>query len=221
VSHELQAARAFVQQQTRAQHCAFVPELRLWTATVLDPIWTASGVWLSQHHAEIPFWAFAWPGGLALARAILDGVVPVDGCSVVDVASGSGLVGIAAALAGATQVTCVDVDPIARAACALNAELNNVSVQVMADFALAPVAQVVLAGDAFYDARIRAALLPGLQARASAGARVYVGDPGRTHLPKHVLDVRAEYKVPVLTELESREHMDVCVLELSKLISAE
>jgi predicted nicotinamide N-methyase len=208
------AAQQFVRAQTRAQRCAFVPEVSLWTATALDPIWTASGAWLSQHQAEIPFWAFAWPGGLALARAILDGVISVKGCAVLDVASGSGLVGIAAALAHASSVTCVDLDPIARAACTLNATLNNVAVRVHEDFALAAPAQVVLAGDAFYDARIREALLPGLQARANAGARVYVGDPGRAHLPTQALDVRAEYKVPVLAELESRDQMDVYVLEL-------
>jgi predicted nicotinamide N-methyase len=174
-----------------------VPEVRLYLAE--DAV-----VWWARMQAETggavtaPFWATAWPGGQAVARYLLDNPAIVAGRRVLDVASGSGLVAIAAALAGAARVSATDIDPYALAAITLNAEANGVTVSARPDDLLdgdGGDAEVVLAGDAFYSQAIAARMWPFLQRAGARGARVLIGDPGRGYLPRHQLRQVASYPV--------------------------
>ncbi|MBL8612839.1 MAG: 50S ribosomal protein L11 methyltransferase, partial [Myxococcales bacterium] len=122
------ARRRFVLEHTALAAPPLVPEIELHLAAEVDPLWHATQAWLDDHDLPPPFWAFAWPGGIALARLILDGVIDVRGRSVVDLASGSGLVAIAAARAGAARVRAVDLDPFATAATIENAARSGVVV---------------------------------------------------------------------------------------------
>lgn len=152
-----------------------------------------------------PFWAFVWAGGQALARHLLDHPGLVAGRRVVDVATGSGLVAICAALSGAREVTAYDVDDLAVAATRINARLNGVLVEaVVADVAELTVSPrtVVTAGDVFYDEKIAAVFLPALTRLADAGADVLVGDPHRAYLPLDRLEPVATYDVEVEDDLE-------------------
>jgi predicted nicotinamide N-methyase len=173
----------------------FVPEVRLYLAE--DAI-----VWWARMQAETdggqtaPFWATAWPGGQAVARYLLDHPAIVAGRRVLDVASGSGLVAIAAGLAGAATVTATDIDPYALAAITLNAKVNGVTVATCPDDVLdsdSGDAEVVLAGDAFYSEAIAARMWSFLRRATARGARVLVGDPGRRHLPRHRMTRVASY----------------------------
>jgi predicted nicotinamide N-methyase len=163
-----------------------------------------------------PFWAFPWAGGQALARYLLDQPDSVRGQVVLDLASGSGLVAIAAAMAGAASVTPSDTDPLAVAAITLNAGVNRVRLEPTAGDLLgapgpgqpagAPVrADVVLAGDAFYDRELAARLLPFLERASQAGALVLVGDPGRAYLPRERFTRVAAYDVPVERVIEDAD----------------
>jgi len=175
-----------------------VPEVRLHLAQ--DAI-----VWWARMEAEAgaalaaPFWATAWPGGQAVARYILDCPMTVAGRRVLDVASGSGLVAIAAGLAGANAVTANDIDPYAVAAITLNAEANGVAVAACPGDVLdgdGGDADVVLAGDVFYSEAIAQRMWPFLHRAAARGAHVLVGDPGRGHLPRDRMRIVASYPAP-------------------------
>ncbi|WP_412741031.1 class I SAM-dependent methyltransferase [Krasilnikovia sp. MM14-A1259] len=168
-----------------------------------------------------PFWAFAWAGGQALARHLLDHPEIVRSRRVLDLASGSGLVAIAAALAGAAQVRAVDVDPAACAAVLRNAAANRVDVRVAAaDAGAAPdpedtaEPEVVLAGDAFYSPSVAPRMTRALRRAARSGARVLVGDPGRGYLPEHLFSRIAEYPVPVTELLEETSLLVTGVWEI-------
>jgi predicted nicotinamide N-methyase len=152
-----------------------------------------------------PFWATAWPGGQALARYVLDRPVTVAGRRVLDVASGSGLVAIAAGLAGAAAVTANDIDPYAIAAITLNARANGVTVSPCPGDLLdgdGGDADVVLAGDAFYSEAIAKRMGPFLHRAAARGAQVLVGDPGRGHLPQDQMTIMASYVAPAAAPTE-------------------
>jgi predicted nicotinamide N-methyase len=182
----------------------FVPEMRLHLANdavVLRARLEA----LVGHGLPPPFWAEAWAGGQAVARFVLDNPEVVAGRRVLDVASGSGVVAIAAALAGAAAVTANDIDPYALAAIALNAGANGVAVDVRAGDVLAgdgDDAEVVLAGDVFYSREMAGRMLPFLERAAARGASVLVGDPGRGHLPHDRLQVVAGYPVTLVGAAE-------------------
>jgi predicted nicotinamide N-methyase len=176
-----------------------VPEVRLHLAE--DAI-----VWWARMEAEVgavltaPFWATAWPGGQALARYLLDRPGTVAGRRVLDVASGSGLVAIAAGLAGAAAVAANDIDPYALAAITLNARANGATVSPCPGDLLdgdGGDADVVLAGDVFYSEAIAKRMWPFLRRAAARGALVLVGDPGRGHLPTDRLTIVASYPAPV------------------------
>jgi predicted nicotinamide N-methyase len=154
-----------------------------------------------------PFWAFAWAGGQALARYILDNPDVVRGRTVLDVASGSGLVAIAAAKAGAAAVEAADIDAFATEAITLNAEVNGVTVTPrLADLVGADEGwDVVLTGDIFYERDISERMWPWLAALEGRGARVLIGDPGRSYLPKDKVEQIAQYRVQVTRELEDAE----------------
>lgn len=178
----------------------FVPEVRLLLAEDAIILWARMEAEAGGPTVQ-PFWANAWAGGQAVARYVLDHPEVVAGRRVIDVASGSGLVAIAAAKAGAASVTANDIDPYALAAVALNAEANGVEVDGSSGDLLGgdePDADVVLAGDVFYSASIAARMLPFLERAAARGARVLVGDPGRDHLPNDRLEVVASYRVSMM-----------------------
>jgi predicted nicotinamide N-methyase len=182
-----------------------VPELRLHLADDSLAVWEATEVAVDRGDVPPPFWAFVWAGGQALARHLLDHPELVASKSVIDVASGSGVVALAAARAGAMSVTAYDIDEFAVAAVRLNARLNDLSIEARAldvREVEAPAGAVVTVGDVFYDERMAAVMLPELSRLAAGGATVLVGDPQRAYLPAARLAVVASYDVEVEQDIE-------------------
>jgi predicted nicotinamide N-methyase len=212
--------KAFIRANTRLKPVSHVPEIVLHVADEAVPIWQKTEEELGAMGLAPPYWAFAWAGGQALARHALDNRDTVAGQRVLDLAAGSGLVGIAAALAGAAPVTAVDIDAFTEAAIQLNAEANNVYVDVLVQDLLGhpapaePRYDVILVGDLFYERDTAARALAFLDRHATIGTRVLIGDPGRTYLPKERLTRLAEYSVPVTRELEDLEIKRTTVWEL-------
>ncbi|TPW30852.1 methyltransferase [Martelella alba] len=184
-----------------------VPEIRLRLASEVHDLWLKTEEELQEIGLPPPFWAFAWAGGQGLARYILDHPAAVEGKRVVDFASGSGLVAIAAARAGASSVLAADIDRWSAAAMALNAALNAVTLEIctMDLIGTRPDADVLLAGDVFYDREFAVRLLPWFRDLAADGMTVLIGDPGRAYLPKTGLVALASYQVPVTRVLEDSE----------------
>ena len=212
--------KAFIRANTRLKPVPHVPEISLHVAEESVPIWQKTEEELNEMGLPPPYWAFAWAGGQALARYVLDNPQAVAGKRVLDLAAGSGLVGIAAAKAGAAPVTAIDIDEFAEAAVALNGEANGVYVDVTILDILdhpppaEPRHDVILVGDLFYERDTAARTLVFLERRATIGTRVLIGDPGRTYLPKERLTRLAEYSVPVTRELEDLEIKRTTVWEL-------
>lgn len=198
---------AFIRANTCIDAPPLLPELHLHLADDAVTLWLLVEEHLQQSGLPPPFWAFAWAGGQALARHVLDHPEIVRGRRVLDVASGSGIVGIASMKAGAAHVTCADVDDLAATAAVLNAAINAVQVATSGvDPLLADAdADVVLVGDLFYDRPIADRLLAWLQVQVARGCVVLVGDPGRRFLPVSVLEKVAEYDVPTTMSLEDAE----------------
>ena len=194
--------RAFIHAQTVPGRPPLVPEISVLLANEVTDLWHATEGWLKERAVEPPFWAFAWAGGQALARYLLDHPEVVRGKDVVDVACGGGIVALAAAMAGARRVRAYDVDAMAVEATRLNADANGLSVEAHLAAAedLDVFAEVVTAGDIFYDAEMTARLLPWLRARAE----VLVGDPARSYRPEEGLRPIARHVVPTPVELEGR-----------------
>jgi predicted nicotinamide N-methyase len=205
---DLDRRRALVLARTRLERPPVVPELRLHLAADIVEPWQSLERELDAGELPPPFWAFAWLGGQAVARYVLDHPQEVAGRRVLDLATGSGLCGLAARLAGAADVLTADIDPFAEAAVALNAEANGLAVEVTVDDLLQrppPDVDVVLAGDVFYERDMAAAFAAWLGAAHARGARVLVGDPGRHYLPQSGLTPLASYDVPTTRELEGVE----------------
>jgi len=180
-------------------------EIRLHLADEVLPLWHAAQVSTGDPDTPLPYWAFAWVGGLALARYLRVSPEAVRGRRVLDLASGSGLVAIRAALAGASEVWAADIDPYARAAIRLNARANRCSVRVVTRDVLddpPPDVDVILAGDCWYEAGLASRVQPWLEAAAGEGTRVLAGDAGRRYLPIDRLVQLASYEVRTTTELE-------------------
>lgn len=198
---------AFIRENTRISAPSHVPELRLHLADDAVSLWEMTEEELGRIGLPPPFWAFAWAGGQALARHLLDHPEIAAGRSVMDVASGSGLVAIAAMKAGARSALAVDIDPFCADAARLNAALNAVAIATSdADPIGKPTAcDLVLVGDLFYDRDIAQALYAWLLDLQAAGKTVLIGDPGRTYLPKDKLEKLAEYAVPTTRALEDSE----------------
>jgi predicted nicotinamide N-methyase len=198
---------AFIRAETRLRPVPLVPEISLHVADEAVPIWHRTEEELGEMGLPPPFWAFAWAGGQALARHVLDHPGLVAGRRVLDFASGSGLVGIAAMKAGAMSADCADIDPFACAAIALNGASNGVALTPRgADLIGADEGwDVVLAGDIAYERDLAARVFAWLLALGARGAVVLIGDPGRTYLPKDQLQKLADYAVPVTRELEDME----------------
>lgn len=202
----------FIRANTRLRPVPHVPEIRLHVADEAVPLWHKTEEELGAMGLPPPYWAFAWAGGQALARYVLDHADVVAGRRVLDLASGSGLVAIAAARAGAASVLAADIDAVAAAAVALNAAANGVAVATTTADLLDPAAvapggrpDIVLAGDIFYERDTAARALAFLTRFAAGGATVLIGDPGRAYLPKDALAKLAEYAVPVTRELEDND----------------
>jgi len=210
--------RAFILENTRLQAPPHTPELRLHLADEVTPIWRLTEEALSEIGLPPPFWAFAWAGGQALARYVLDRPELVAGKRVLDFASGSGIVGIAAARAGAGSVLCADIDGFCGDAAALNAAVNGVAVDVTdANLleAAAPAVDVILAADICYEKPLAERVMAWLKAAQGAGATVLIGDPGRSYFPKTGLKKLAEYQVPTTRELEDQEVKKTAVWTLA------
>ncbi len=198
----------FIKAQTEILSPPLVPEVKLHLAHESVPLWQKTEEELGEMGLAPPFWAFAWAGGQALARYILDHPEIVKEKSVIDLASGSGLVGIATMKAGAKQVLAADIDLFSAAAIALNAKLNDVAMSITTNDILAsplPSADVLLIGDLFYEQSLAARVFQVAEAAQAQGMTVLIGDPGRSYLPKDRLEKCAEYSVPVSRDLEDAE----------------
>jgi len=208
---------AFVRCNTAITAPQLVPEIRLYLATEITPIWQATEETLARRALPPPFWAFAWAGGQALARYILDHPTEVVGRSVLDFGAGSGLVAIAAAKAGATSVLAAEIDHFAAAAIAANAALNDVAIAVRTLDLLDTIDshwEVVTAGDVCYERPMADRVMGWLRMLAARGVLVLLGDPGRAYLPSEGLIERAHYLVPTSRELEDRECRDTIIWEV-------
>ncbi|MEO1199267.1 MAG: 50S ribosomal protein L11 methyltransferase [Pseudomonadota bacterium] len=204
----------FVRDQTRPRPVPLAPEITLAVADEAVALWHKTEEELSAQGLPPPFWAFAWAGGQALSRHVLDHPDLVSGKRVLDLGAGSGLVAVAAAKAGAASVTANDIDRFAEAAIALNATLNNVSVTAETRDRLddaEPGADVVLVGDVFYERDTADRLYAFLDRSLEAGADVLIGDPGRSYLPKDRLTPLARFGVPDIGALEDHDIKDTRV----------
>jgi predicted nicotinamide N-methyase len=199
--------RAFILANTTLMAPPHVPEIRLHLAEEAHDLWLKTEEELAIIGLPPPSWAFAWAGGQGLARYVLDHPETVRGRRVLDFATGSGLVAIAACKAGAASVAASDTDAWANAAARLNAEANGVEFDVTTEDVVGRTEgfDLLLAGDVFYDREMTAAILPWFDRLAENGVPVVVGDPGRSYCPKQRLTALALYEVPVLTALEDSE----------------
>lgn len=222
VDSEARDFQSFIRAHTSLTSTPLLPEIKLYLATEMTPLWWATETWLAEKGIEPPFWAFAWAGGQAIARYILDEPKLAGGQRILDIASGSGLCAIAAARAGANHALAIDRDAMAAKATELNAEANGVVVEARAADIItsdtttswAGICDIVLAGDVCYDAAMTAAFLPWLQARVAEGIRVFLGDPGRYYLPKEGLRQVARYRVPASDDVESAKEIWSSVYEM-------
>ncbi|WP_437603509.1 50S ribosomal protein L11 methyltransferase [Sorangium sp. So ce590] len=212
------SAAAFVARETAVASPPLVPEVRLHLATEVTPLWHATEAALARAGVPPPYWAFAWAGGQALARYLLDHPAAVSGKRVLDLAAGGGVVAIAAVRAGAAHVSAADIDPFAAAALQLNAALNGVAVDVITDDLTASAARgawdVIVAGDIFYERAMVDRVLPWLRRQAAGPTAVLVGDPGRAYCPSEGVEELARCLVPTSLDLEGREVRDARVLRL-------
>lgn len=204
IGGSLRGAADFIRANTALQTLPFVPEIRLHLADEVHELWRKTQSELDDIGLPPPFWAFAWPGGQGVARYVLNKPEIVRGRSVLDFATGSGMVGIAAAKAGAAHVSAVDRDAACAGAVSLNADANGVAL----DFACAdPIGRddgwdVVLAGDVFYEEALAERLVPWFASLARRGAIVLAGDPGRYYMPRGGVEAVATYMIPVNPAVE-------------------
>jgi predicted nicotinamide N-methyase len=212
----------FVRARTVLTHAPLVPEIALHLGRDPIDLWGESeALDAGPTSRPPPYWAFAWPGGQALARYILDHPGEVSGKTVLDFGSGSGLVAIAAAKAGASCACASEIDPLARSAMELNSAANGVFIEPLQTDIIGTDARwnVVLAGDMWYERELAERLTGWLDALAQAGAQVLIGDPGRSYFPViaagHSLTRLATYTVPTSRELEDRETREASVYALS------
>ncbi len=207
----------FVRCNTAITAPPLVPEIRLYLATEITPIWQATEETLARSALPPPYWAFAWAGGQALARYLLDHPAEVAGRSMLDFGAGSGLVAIAAAKAGAASVLAAEIDHFAAAAIAANAALNDVEITVRTADLLDTVDlrwDVVTAGDVCYERPMADRVTGWLRGLAARGTLVLLADPGRAYLPSEGLVERARYLVPTSLELEDRDTRETVVWEV-------
>jgi predicted nicotinamide N-methyase len=198
----------FVRENTAVERPPLVPEIALHLASEVVPLWQATEEKLSELGLPPPYWAFAWAGGQGLARYLLDHPELVAGRRVLDFASGSGIAAIAAAKAGASQVTASEIDAFALAACRLNADLNAVALTVTGDDLVGDPGtawDVVLAGDVCYERPMAQAVFAWLCSMARGGKTVLLGDPGRSYLPREGMERVTAYSVKTSRDLEDSD----------------
>lgn len=209
--------QAFVRANTELTAPPLLPEVLLHLATQVTPLWEATEANLAACNLPPPYWAFAWPGGRAVARHVLDNPGLVAGRRVLDFASGCGMAAIAAAKAGASGVAAAEIDDFAVAAIGLNARANGVTLDVLRDDIVGrplPGIDVVLAGDVCYERPMAERVIAWLRGLARGGTLVILGDPGRAYLPKSGLEALARFAVPTSLDLEDREVRDTTVWRL-------
>jgi predicted nicotinamide N-methyase len=207
----------FVRANTAPMTPPLVPEVTLHLATEVLPLWRLTEEELQERGVPPPYWAFAWAGGQALARYLLDHREMIGGKTVLDFGSGSGLVAIAAMMSGAKDALAADIDTFATAAIALNADANGVAVATTNDDLIGTPClwDAILVGDMCYERPLAERLLAWLTDCAAKGAIVLLGDPGRSYFPKSGLEKLAGYQVRVTRDLEDREIRDTGVYRLT------
>ena len=211
----------FIRANTRPLPVPSLPDIRLYQADEVTPLWLMTERHMDRSRLAPPFWAFAWSGGQALATYVLDHPQTVAGKRVLDLACGSGLVGIAAAKAGAAHVICNDIDPYAEAAVALNADLNGVRIDFLSGDLLAGPApggessnwDVILAGDICYEKTMTEAMLTYFGRADVQNATVLVGDPHRTYFPVTGFRKLADYSVRTIADIEDVAEKPAAVWE--------
>ncbi len=208
-------AADFIRANTVLTTHQMVPEIRLWLATEITPIWQATEDWMSVNGTAPPFWAFAWPGSVAMARHILDNPEVATGRRVLDFAAGCGLAGIACGKVKATDVEAAEIDPVAIAAAELNAAVNQTTIRTSSGDIVGSACQwdLILCGDVCYEAPMTSHIMPWLK-KMAATAEVWIADPGRNYLPSVGLEPFARYIVPTSLELEDREERAVVLYRL-------
>jgi predicted nicotinamide N-methyase len=207
----------FIKSNTKLLAVPLVPEVRLHLAEESLAIWRQTEEELGRMNVPPPWWAFAWAGGQALARHVLDHPVLAAGRSVLDLGAGSGLTGITAMKAGAARVLAADTDPFALAAIALNGAVNQVAIDATGADLLAAAPSgfdLILVGDLFYERALAERVLAFLEAARAQGSAVLVGDPRRSYFPRERFAMVAEYSVPVTRDLEDMEIKHTCVWRL-------
>jgi predicted nicotinamide N-methyase len=210
-------AESFILANTSLTAPPHVPEIRLHLADEAHDLWLKTEDELTAIGLPPPFWAFAWAGGQGLARYILDHPETVRGRRVLDFASGSGLVAIAAHMAGAEDVLAADIDPLCEAAIRLNARANGVAIEFIGSDIVGTDGgwDIVLAGDVFYDRPFAERLIPWFSNLRERSPEILVGDPGRSYLPKDRMQALAVYQVPVTRALEDAEVKKTTVWRLA------
>jgi predicted nicotinamide N-methyase len=209
----------FIRANTRLLPVALVPEIQLHLAEESMPIWQRSEEELGRMNVPPPYWAFAWAGGQALARYLLDNNSLVAGRRVLDVGAGCGLTAISAMRAGAASALASDIDPYALCAIALNAEANGVMVQTSGEDLLDGSPRgfdTIVIGDMFYERPLAEKVLPFIEAAGDKGADIVVGDPRRSYFPSRRFRQVAEYSVPVTRDLEDAEIKRTAVWRLAR-----
>jgi predicted nicotinamide N-methyase len=211
-----QAPEDFIRRETTVATAPLVPELRLHLADAALALWQATEATLAQTNLPPPFWAFAWPGGQALARHLLDHPALVAGRRVLDFGAGCGIGALAAARAGAQRSTAAEIDPFAAAAIVLNAQLNGLRVTVSTgDVLAAPAdADTLLLGDMCYERPLAERVTTWARAAARTGITVLLADPGRAYRPTDGLVELARYVVPTTLDLEDKTERETVVWRL-------
>ncbi|WP_417695419.1 class I SAM-dependent methyltransferase [Roseibium sp.] len=214
----------FIHAETMVRRVPHAQEIRLHVADEAMDLWQKTEEELEALGLPPPFWAFAWAGGQALARYILDNPDIVAGKQILDLASGSGVVGIAAMLAGAAHCQAVDIDPFAAHAARANAALNNVMLDVVDRDITGdgpPPVDVIFCGDVFYEQPMAEKILPFIDRALTAGISVFVGDPGRSYLPRERLELLATYEIEVIANLEDATIKKTSVFKLLEPAAAK
>jgi predicted nicotinamide N-methyase len=214
-------ADPFIRANTAIGTPSLVPEISLHLATEVTPLWHATEATLAKSQLPPPYWAFAWPGGQALARHLLDHPALIAGKSVLDIGAGSGLVAIAAKQAGAARVTAAEIDAFAIAAIRLNAALNAVAIETESGDLIGGDGRwdTILVGDMCYERPLADRLTAWLRALAARGTTVLMGDPGRAYLPRDGLAEIARYSVPTSLDLEDRISRETLIWQLGGTIA--
>jgi predicted nicotinamide N-methyase len=198
----------FITENTKLISPPLVPEIVLHLAAESLPIWQKTEDELGEINLPPPYWAFAWAGGQAVARYLIDHPEVCRGQTVLDLGSGSGISAIAAAKTGANAVLAADIDKVALAACALNARANAVALKTIGTDLLAePPAgeRVIIIGDLFYERQLADRVVAYIAEAKARGSAIYIGDPQRSYFPEGRFTRLAEYQVPVTRELEDAE----------------